>query len=1069
MIRPLAQINFTYSQLQGFTFNKPSVIEFGPDGKLYVAESMGTIYSLDVVRNGANDYELVAGSQILLIKNIPNHDDDGSLNTYYKSRLITGMIVRGTAANPVIYVSSSDERFGGGNFGSGDKNLDTNSGIISKLTWNGSAWEKMDLVRGLPRSEENHGTNGLVIKGDTLFMSIGSNTNAGGPGSYFTGLCEFAYTSSIVYMLLSTLEAMPTQTDGMGFNYKYNLPTLDDPDRANSSATAGYTDPNDPWGGNDGLNMAKLEVGGPVQIYAAGLRNGYDIVISELGHMFTIDNGANPGYGGYPENEGPPVGGNSSATNNYVSGEPGTVNNKNALYYIPGPGFYGGHPNPLRANPAGAGLYTHDGTTGVWRTSTAGPNPLPADWPPVPLSMKNPVEGDFLMPGPASGALLVYDISTNGMVEYTASNFGGALKGDILSTGYHNQGKLYRADIDGTGKGLNGGVITLFDGFANKPLDITSQGDNGDFPGTLWVVAYGDGKVYVFEPSDYCQGVTATADFVADPSGTGNINASTHNPFSFTITNNSPDGHQIEKVTIDLTTGILMDMVFDPNGTAGDDFAKTFTPDAGAAATGYSSFTFKGAHDNGFDSLEIAFIDFDLGESFSFSLDVDPTSIQGTSAPGPSNAGYVSGIELTGAEISIAYSGCATHKSQLFSISGDVEGAENTIKETLPATPNLSITGLTGPDETVYTASQTAHITGPAGKTVRLLVAEAGFYVSGGGFDPDAFEANSMVQISQHTAVIGGGGSVDIPITLTLSDPDAGYNHIVAVIEENGVSSNLSQVWRLKYETPTGALSHTIYINSGDFQTPDAQNFPYLAYNDGKSFSVNNSVIKLAPGQTLNLKVVNQDTNPHNFQVQGQTLSNAPIPAGDSANYSFSFATEGTYIFYDDLSGQDNSYMGLTGLIDVQVFTGKRFYWNLKEHQSVWNFMLESGGSVNYANFDPDYFSVNGKSYPDLQSDTTAIINANVGETIRLVISNTGLHKHAIHFHGYHLEIKYSSKFPSHVGRVKDSFPIDPYESIILELIPDKTGTYPVHDHNLVAVTGAGEYPNGMIAFITIL
>ena len=1068
-IQPSAQINFTSSQLSGFTFDKPSVIQFGPDGRLYVAESMGRIYALDVVRNGPNDYVLVGGEGIDLIKNIPNHDDDGSLNTYYKSRLLTGMIVAGTASNPIIYASSSDERFGGGNFSTGDRDLDTNSGILSKLTWNGTSWEKVDLVRGFPRSEENHATNGLAIKGDTLFMTIGSNTNAGGPAAYFAGLCEFSYSSAMVYMLLSTLDAMPTQIDGMGFDYKYQLPTLDDPTRTNISATAGYTDPNDPWGGNDGLNMAKLEVGGPVQIYASGLRNAYDIVITELGHMFTIDNGANFGYGGFPENEGPPSGGNSAATNNYVSGEPGTVNNKNGLYNITGPGFYAGHPNPTRANPAGAGLYTHDGTTGIWRTSTTGPNPLPADWPPVPVSMKNPVEGDFLLPGPASGALLVYDQSTNGMTEYTATNFGGALKGDLLAVGYHNTGKLYRADLDGTGQALIGGVNLMMDGFANKPLGITSQGDNDDFPGTVWVCAYGDNKVYILEPDDYCQGVTATADFIADPPGSGDIDASTHNPNSFTITNNSPDGHQIEKVTIDLSSAIMMDMVFDPNGTAGDGFAKTFTPNTGAVNTGYGSFAFKGAHDNGYDSLEIVFSDFDQGESFSFSLDIDPTSIQGSTTPGPGNAGYVSGMELTGAGVTITYSGCATYTTELFAITGDVEGAENTIRETLPTTPTLDIVGLSGPDVTVFTASQTARISGPVGKTVRLLVAEAGFFVSGGGFDPDPYEANSFVGVTQHTAVIGGGGSVDIPITLTLSDPDAGYNYIAAVIEESGITSKLSQLWRVKYEPPSTPLNHTVYINGGEFLTPDAQNFPYLAFNDSKTFSVNNSVIKLTPGQILNLKVVNQDTIPHNFQVQGQTLSAAAIPAGDSANYSFSFASEGTYIFYDDLDGQDNSYMGLTGLIDVQIFAGKRFYWNIKEHQSLWNFLLESGGSVNYANFNPDYFSVNGKSYPDLQSDTTAIIQANVGETIRLAISNTGLHKHAIHFHGYHLEVIYSSKYPSHVGRVKDSFPIDPYESIILELTPSKPGTYPVHDHNLVAVTGAGEYPNGMIAFITIL
>ena len=147
-------------------------------------------------------------------------------------------------------------------------------------------------MRGFPRSEENHSLNGLAIKGDTLFALIGGNSNAGGPCGYFAYLTEFAYSSTLVYMSLSDLNAMPTQTDGLGHDYKYQLPTLDDPTRANTSTTPGYTDPNDPWGGNDGLNQAKLEVGGPVQIYAAGLRNAYDLAITQMGHIFTSDNGA---------------------------------------------------------------------------------------------------------------------------------------------------------------------------------------------------------------------------------------------------------------------------------------------------------------------------------------------------------------------------------------------------------------------------------------------------------------------------------------------------------------------------------------------------------------------------------------------------------------------------------------------------------------------------------------------------------------------------------------------------------------------------------------------------------
>ncbi len=74
---------------------------------------------------------------------------------------------------------------------------------------------------------------------------------------------------------------------------------------------------------------------------------------------------------------------------------------------------------------------------------------------------------------------------------------------------------------------------------------------------------------------------------------------------------------------------------------------------------------------------------------------------------------------------------------------------------------------------------------------------------------------------------------------------------------------------------------------------------------------------------------------------------------------------------------------------------------------------------------------------------------------------------HSLHFHGYHLKIVFSSKTPSNVGRLKDTFPVHSMESIILELIPDQVGEYPVHDHNLVAVSGGNIYPNGM--FLTLL
>jgi FtsP/CotA-like multicopper oxidase with cupredoxin domain len=81
---------------------------------------------------------------------------------------------------------------------------------------------------------------------------------------------------------------------------------------------------------------------------------------------------------------------------------------------------------------------------------------------------------------------------------------------------------------------------------------------------------------------------------------------------------------------------------------------------------------------------------------------------------------------------------------------------------------------------------------------------------------------------------------------------------------------------------------------------------------------------------------------------------------------------------------------------------------------------------------------------------------------------NNGLSIHSLHFHGYHLTVEKDSKNPSYTGRSKDSFGVYPNESLILSCTPDKPGEYPVHDHNLVAVTGGQQYATGMFSTILI-
>lgn len=534
-----AQVGFSYSRVNGLKVgsnnkaSKVTSLQFGPDNKLYYLQSNGTVWFCTVNRIAKDNYEAVGLTAIDLVKNMPNYNDDGTYNPTpingQNYRQATGLLVTGTAANPVIYVTSSDPREGAGS-GATDLNLDTNSGVVSRLTKNGSGvWEKVDLVRGLPRSEENHATNGLTLDptGTKLLVAQGGSTNAGSPSNNFAFACEQALAACVLSIDLAALDAMPILTDGQGQKYLYNLPTVNDPSptRADSGGPAGYTDLNDPFGGDDGLNQAKLVEGGPVQVFASGFRNPYDVMVAKtpghVGKIYSFDNASNNGWGGYPKNEGL-----ATVTNEWVSGEPGTVNNRDALHLI-SQGYYGGHPNPIRANPTGAG-WLHFDDSGAGLVFAASPT---ADWPPVPASMADVRQSDFRLPGAGDGSLITNSASTCGLAEYTANNFGGAMVGNII-TAQFSSGAVQRIvmNADGT-QALSSSIILSASGFGS-PLDIAIPGVGAApaLTGTIFVAHYlsSDPGITVLEPTDFESGgapCTGDNSYALDEDNDGYSNA----------------------------------------------------------------------------------------------------------------------------------------------------------------------------------------------------------------------------------------------------------------------------------------------------------------------------------------------------------------------------------------------------------------------------------------------------------------------------------------------------------------------------------------------------------------
>lgn len=274
------------------------------------------------------------------------------------------------------------------------------------------------------------------------------------------------------------------------------------------------------------------------------------------------------------------------------------------------------------------------------------------------------------------------------------------------------------------------------------------------------------------------------------------INASTFNDHSFRIFNESLTGQKLNEVRIDLSTTIFPDMVFDPFGQAGDKVAKDVTENLREGLSFEGRF-YENPTDGGYKVLVLKFRDFGQGDKFTFSVDVDPTSIRGVGAPGPMESGSVGGLELVGATITATFDDGTILTNQAYrspdqgGAGNDHSGAVAVLRPGAPEQPLIEIVGVVAP-ATVHNQFQTVRARGPVGRPVIVLVVEGGQFtegVPGGGFEVGRYEANSAITTREYTATIGPDGTVDIPILLTRSilpgGVPGGFNIITAVFDNH--------------------------------------------------------------------------------------------------------------------------------------------------------------------------------------------------------------------------------------------------------------------------------------------
>lgn len=297
----------------------------------------------------------------------------------------------------------------------------------------------------------------------------------------------------------------------------------------------------------------------------------------------------------------------------------------------------------------------------------------------------------------------------------------------------------------------------------------------------------------------------------------GGIDSSTFASESFQILNDLSSGVNIEKVNIDLRTGMFIDMVFDPFGQAGHSGSVEKCVEvvgAQAAAVGLvqegsdlcsNPYPFSlGTDEDGYDILTLRFTDFNPGEQFNFAVDVDPTSIKGSTGIGGSEGvGAVSGLELAGATLYVTFTDGAV-VGEPFS-DGTAGGVNALIRAGAPATPTLAVPGVTLTAQPALSAAHSAATgvaagnrvvqvttSAPAGSIVELVVVRASLECPGVPCaDIDPLEANRALTVVHHSASLPSGSS-SVDFTVSLSSGQMHY--LVAVVKVSGLASLNSNV-----------------------------------------------------------------------------------------------------------------------------------------------------------------------------------------------------------------------------------------------------------------------------------
>lgn len=462
-------------------------IEFGPDGKLYVATITGEIHRWDVNADGTLNK---ASQETLSLDYLDagNGERRGIVGFVFDPENPNTIWITDNAPIPRESKAFETPEF---------------SGRVSKITLgDGGSFENVQAetyIWGLPRSGGDHLTNSLEFRTNPnagqagepdylLYLSQGSNSAAGAPDAAWGSRPERLLNAAI-------LEIDPSrEAPAGGFDVRTEPVDLGDVPTTTFPASQFNDDGTYPGSYNPFAADAVLK------IFATGVRNAYDLVWHSNGHLYVPTNGTASG-GRTPQDPTQP------GLDTVISNSPKQYD----YFFTVEEGKYYGHPNVLRDEYV---LNGGNPTAGLDPNEVVGGNDGNGNTDGYQTGVQT--DENYDLDGVYN---LGYNRSPNGAIEYTGNAFGSNLKGAILFAQFSTGDNVRMIRVDADGNIIGDDVLRRPDGSVIDdyidPLDIIQNPITGQL--YLMTLNRGTGASQLILLTPAPGGITA--DLTADEGG----------------------------------------------------------------------------------------------------------------------------------------------------------------------------------------------------------------------------------------------------------------------------------------------------------------------------------------------------------------------------------------------------------------------------------------------------------------------------------------------------------------------------------------------------------------------